>query len=184
MDEYEEVGRIECKRPTWERFAAAHGGRFWITETIDGIWELFHLTIPFMETEIVFVETDNHPLKLSSTLDPTDGFLFTIWPQDFVDGVMHFFGAQDVVIGDVEFDKAFVVKANDERRVKRLLESQEIKSFLLAGRYPFFGTESSEEGTRLRMTVNRTTETEAELESLLSFFCAAILRLRESGTTP
>jgi hypothetical protein len=184
LDEYEEVGRIECKRPTWERFAAAHGGRFWITETIDGIWELFHLTIPFMETEIVFVETDNHPLKLSSTLDPTDGFLFTIWPQDFVDGVMHFFGAQDVVIGDVEFDKAFVVKANDERRVKRLLESQEIKSFLLGGSYPSIGAEVFEGKTYLRMTVNRTTETEAELESLLSFFCAVVQRMTERRAQP
>ena len=172
------------KKELWKGFSAAHGGDFKFKTTIDFAYTVFQLSVPFDDSEITFVESDTHPLKVSSILDPGDGFRFAIWPQDFVDAVMHIIGAQDVSIGDEEFDKAFVIKANDERRVKHLLESQEIRSFLLAGRYPFFGIESSEEGAQLRMTVNRTTETSGELDSLFSFFCTAIRRVRESGAAP
>ncbi|MCK9458901.1 MAG: hypothetical protein M0R80_04615 [Proteobacteria bacterium] len=172
------------KRDAWTRFAAAHDGEFGIKTTVDHTYMTFHLAIPFSDSQIVFVETDTRPLKLSFLVPSDDGFRFTIWPQDFADALMHFFGAQDVVIGDEEFDKAFVIKANDERRVKRLLESREIKSFLLAGRDLSIGTETSEGKTYLRMTANRTTETEPELNSLFSFFCTVIQRLHETGATP
>ena len=50
-----------------------------------------------------------------------EGFRFTIYRESLFSGLGKLFGMQDIEVGDPEFDRAFIVKGNDESRVIHLL---------------------------------------------------------------
>ncbi len=55
-----------------------------------------------------------------SPLNTNNDFRFALHKEDFLDEVGKFFGMQDVVIGDTEFDRNVVVKSNNEAKVKEV----------------------------------------------------------------
>ncbi|HYD92616.1 MAG TPA: hypothetical protein VEA37_14160 [Flavobacterium sp.] len=55
------------------------------------------------------------------------GFTFELARKNVFSTITTFFGAQDVEVGDAEFDKAFVIKANDPASVKKLYSSWEVR---------------------------------------------------------
>jgi len=57
----------------------------------------------------------------------SDNFRFDLYRQKFFSTVAKIFGAQDVVIGSPEFDKKYIIKANDAFTVKALLGSGAIQ---------------------------------------------------------
>ena len=59
-----------------------------------------------------------------------DGFRFELRPQTFLDSLTRLVGVQDVRIGDHELDRAFVVRASDENKIRRLLASDTLRRFL------------------------------------------------------
>jgi hypothetical protein len=59
-----------------------------------------------------------------------DGFRFKIYRSGFFTGLGKLFGMQDIEIGYHDFDEAFVVKSNDEGRVKTLLRSERLRGLL------------------------------------------------------
>lgn len=56
-----------------------------------------------------------------------DDFRFQIKESDWSSEIACFLGAQDIEVGDTEFDDRFVLRANDEAEMKRLLKSSEIR---------------------------------------------------------
>ena len=58
------------------------------------------------------------------------GFKFVIYQQHFVDELGKFFGMQDIVIGYPEFDEKFIIKTNDEARVKNIFADMEMRKVL------------------------------------------------------
>lgn len=60
-----------------------------------------------------------------------DQFRFAIHEEGFFDDLGKFFGMQDVEIGYPEFDKAFIIKTNDESRVRTIFTDDEARSILL-----------------------------------------------------
>lgn len=63
-----------------------------------------------------------------------DGFRFAVYRPSLVDDLGTRLGWQDVVLGDPQFDRGFVVKATNEQRVRTVLASEMIRAALL--RYP------------------------------------------------
>ncbi|MBZ0186315.1 MAG: hypothetical protein K8F91_08720 [Candidatus Obscuribacterales bacterium] len=61
----------------------------------------------------------------------TGDFKFAIHPEGFVQGFQKLLGMQDIVIGHEDFDKGFIVKGNDEERVKKLFEDAALKRLIL-----------------------------------------------------
>ena len=59
-----------------------------------------------------------------------DGFRFTITRAGVFSPVARVLGFQDVEIGDAAFDRAFVVKTNDEPRVRTLLGDPDLRAKL------------------------------------------------------
>lgn len=57
---------------------------------------------------------------LRTQLTTTDTFKFAVHHQGFIDEIGKFFGMQDVVIGYPDFDKALIIKTNDEAKVKTI----------------------------------------------------------------
>lgn len=61
-----------------------------------------------------------------------DNFKLAIHKEGFLDSAGKLFGMQDVVLGYPDFDKRFIVKTNDEAKVKTLFSDEEVRATLLS----------------------------------------------------
>lgn len=58
------------------------------------------------------------------------GFRFKIYKEGFFSGIGKALGGQDIEVGDPDFDGAFVIKGNDEERVRQLFQNSRIRALL------------------------------------------------------
>src|SRR6266550_6909818 len=58
------------------------------------------------------------------------GFRFTVYRKGMFSGIAKMLGMQDIEIGDESFDRDFIVKSDDEMRVRELLASQRIRELI------------------------------------------------------
>lgn len=65
------------------------------------------------------------PINLKSN------FKFEIYSEGFIRKIEKIFGAQDIEIGNLQFDKSFSIKSNNELKVKSLLRNTTIQNLLL-----------------------------------------------------
>ena len=59
-----------------------------------------------------------------------DGFRFKIFREHFFSSIGKFFGMQDIQIGDPFFDDSFIIKANDQYKIQRLLGDDDLKTLI------------------------------------------------------
>lgn len=59
-----------------------------------------------------------------------DGFRFSIYRSGIFSELGELIGFHDIEIGDNDFDKAFILKSKDEKRVKELLEESKIRELI------------------------------------------------------
>jgi hypothetical protein len=91
--------------------------------------------------DCITIHIDFHPDGRENNLQPTTSFIshlpaetnfrFRIQKQNLKHEIGKLFGMQDVIIGDPEFDKKFLIESNDVDKVKEVLSQPEIKSELL-----------------------------------------------------
>lgn len=118
----------------WKSFAEAIHGEF-----IEGqYWHSDKVILPFKNISIIF---DNYTYyttsggnsytqiytRVNAPFFSNDNFIFEVHKSNFFSGVAKVFGAQDVKIGVHDFDKAYIIKANDEFKIKSLLIEKEIR---------------------------------------------------------
>lgn len=60
----------------------------------------------------------------------TDNFRFEIYEKSIFSSIAKVFGLQDIKIGYEEFDKKFIVKSNDELKIKSLLWNSNVRSLI------------------------------------------------------
>jgi len=63
---------------------------------------------------------------------PKEHFQFQISRENVFSGIAKAFGAQDIETGDGEFDKAYIVKSDDDWQVRRLLDDEALRAQLMA----------------------------------------------------
>ncbi len=68
--------------------------------------------------------------RLTAPLQTLSDFRFAIHEENFLDEAGKFFGMQDVVIGYPEFDEKFIIKTNNEAKVKALFSDSNIREVL------------------------------------------------------
>jgi hypothetical protein len=73
------------------------------------------------------------------------GFKFTVYRKSIFSGLAKWLGMQDIEIGDPPFDDDFIIKSNDESRVRELLAKPRIKE-LIAGQKDIQFTVKDDEG--------------------------------------
>jgi hypothetical protein len=61
-----------------------------------------------------------------------EGFRFTIYRKGFFSDLGKLLGMQDIEVGDPEFDEAFIIKGNDEERVRDLFVNPKIRQLIQA----------------------------------------------------
>ncbi|MBL7996302.1 DUF3137 domain-containing protein [bacterium] len=75
-------------------------------------------------------------------VDNPDGFQFNIYEQGFFSTLLTKFGMQDILTGDEAFDREFIVKSNNEEKVRAMLSPPVAAKFMeFAARYTAFGVE-------------------------------------------
>lgn len=68
--------------------------------------------------------------RLTAPFENPDAIHFSIGRQHLFSGVARWLGFQDIVIGDPDFDAAFVIKGDREEQVKAFFSNGRIKSIL------------------------------------------------------
>jgi len=61
-----------------------------------------------------------------------EGFRFTIYRKNLFSDLGKFLGMQDIEVGDPEFDEAFIIKGNDESKVRDLFANSKIRQMIQA----------------------------------------------------
>ncbi|GAB4368969.1 MAG: hypothetical protein Kow0062_02510 [Acidobacteriota bacterium] len=108
-------------------------------DVIDGQWDGRPLRVqspPFTVTLDVHTEMAGRGsavvTRFRAAYVNLDGFRFAVVRRSLMLDLASLFGSQDITIGDPEFDRAFVIRANSEREVRRLFDDEELRRRMLA----------------------------------------------------
>jgi hypothetical protein len=120
-----------------------------------------------------------------------DGFRFTIYRRGFFSEVAKFFGMQDLEIGDEAFDHDFILKANDETKIRELLSRPHLRGLLQSQKEVlltvkdnegWFGPNFPEDADELRFTVIGVIKDLPRLVSLFELFAVTLDELCRIGS--
>lgn len=73
-----------------------------------------------------------------------DGFRFTVYQKGIFSEIAKWFGMQDVGVGYPEFDQAYVIKSNDEQKLRRLFSNENIRRLISAQPNVYFSVKDDE----------------------------------------
>src|SRR5262245_4131951 len=117
----------------WKRLCAeagyefVHGG-FWKGDLVRarvGEWTVT------LDTYVVGDGNTSHAYtRLRAPYVNPDGFRFSVYRKSVFTGLGKLFGMQDVEVGYPEFDEAFVIRGDSERRLRRLFENGKLRELL------------------------------------------------------
>lgn len=74
---------------------------------------------------------DTEYIRCQVEVISTDNLKFRLTPQGLLEDIGKWFGAQDIVIRDRDFDNKFMIKGSDDYKIQQFLSSVQIKNFLL-----------------------------------------------------
>jgi hypothetical protein len=115
-----------------------------------------------------------------------DGFRFTIYRKGFFSNLGELLGIQDIDVGDPEFDEVFIIKGNDESKVRELFASPEIRRMIEAqpkirldvkDSEGWFGPRFPENVDELRFQVVGVIKDKVRLKGLFDLFAAVLDQL-------
>jgi hypothetical protein len=120
-----------------------------------------------------------------------DGFRFTVYRRSLFSGIAKFFGMQDVEVGEESFDREFIVKSNDESKVRALCLNPRLRE--LIARQPdihftvkddegWFGPSFPEGVDELYFSVAGVIKDVERLELLYELFAATLDELCRIGS--
>lgn len=123
------------KEEIWRQFAAQTGsnyvaGGFWKGDRIEaahGSWTIVldTYTVSTGKTNVTYT-------RMRAPYSTPDGFHFTVYCQGIFSEIGKWFGMQDVTVGYEDFDRDFVIKGNDEEKLRQLFSNQRIRDLIAA----------------------------------------------------
>jgi len=121
------------KAEIWSQLAAQTGGQF----TDGGFFGKSRLDLrvdPWLLTlDTYTVSTGKSSTTYTRLRAPyvnADGFRFTVYRSGLFTPLGHVLGMQDIEIGDPDFDQTFVLKANNEPKVRQFFADDTLKALL------------------------------------------------------
>jgi len=120
--------------PVWQQFAKENSGTYSpiSDDRVEFPYKDFTITFDaYIHYTVVGGSSYEHEYTrgLVEFISP-DSFKLLITQQGFIDNVGKLFGAQDIQIGDKQFDKKFIVKSNDEGKALLTLSNNSITKAL------------------------------------------------------
>ncbi|MEO8077140.1 MAG: DUF3137 domain-containing protein [Acidobacteriota bacterium] len=126
-----------------ETDAAYVDGGFWKRDKVQarhGEWTVTLDTYAVSTGKVVIVYT-----RLRAPYVNSDGFRFTIYRRGLFSDIAKKLGMQDVEIGDEQFDRDFIIKGNDDGKLRSLFSSPTLRE-LIAGQPEILLTVKDHEG--------------------------------------
>jgi hypothetical protein len=115
-----------------------------------------------------------------------DGIRLAVYRKGFFSGLGRLVGLHDIEVGDPEFDEVFVIKGNDEAKVRDLFSDPEVRRLVQAqpqirleanGSEGWFGTRSPEGVDLLHFEAAGVIKDIDRLKALFDLFAAVLDRL-------
>lgn len=121
------------KNEIWQQFCAETGGTytadsFWTTgkaEAMHGQW-----TVTLDTYAVSNGKSSTTYTRMRAPYVNPDGFMFAVYRKGIFSDLGKWMGMQDVTVGHPEFDEAFVIKGNDEQKLRRLFSNAKIRELL------------------------------------------------------
>ena len=120
-----------------------------------------------------------------------EGFRFTIYRKGFFSDLGKLLGMQDLEVGDSDFDEAFIIKGNDESKVRALFANPKIRQTIQAqpqirlavkDSEGWFGPKFPEDVDELHFQVAGVIKDVERLKSLFDLFAAVLDQLCRIGS--
>ncbi len=123
------------KEEIWRQFCAQTGARFvdggfWLPDKVEARHE--HWTVTLDTHTVSTGKTSLTFTRIRAPYLNPDGFTFDIYRQGLFSALGKWFGMQDVSVGYPEFDEAFIIKGNDEAKLRRLFANPKIRRLISA----------------------------------------------------
>jgi len=137
------------KEEIWQQFCAATGsqyvaGGFWKGDKVEATHGQWTVTL-----DTYTVSTGKSSITYTRMRAPyvnPDGFTFSIYRKGVFSELGKFLGMQDVTVGYFEFDEAFIIKGNDEPKLRKLFANQKIRELISAQPDIHFSVTDVEQG--------------------------------------
>jgi hypothetical protein len=120
-----------------------------------------------------------------------EGFRFTIYRKGLFSELGKLLGLQDIEVGDFEFDEAFIIKGNDEDRVRALFTEPKIRQMIqdqpqirleVKDSEGWFGPRFPEDVDELHFQVVGVIKDVERLKALFDLFAAMLDQLCRIGS--
>jgi hypothetical protein len=121
------------KDEIWQQFCTQIGaqfvaGGFWSGSKVEATHGQWTVTLD-THTVSAGKSSTTYTRIRAPYLNP-DGFTFTIYQKSIFTALGKWMGMQDVTVGYPEFDETFVIKGNDEQKLRRLFSNKQIRDLI------------------------------------------------------
>ncbi|MGO8766323.1 MAG: DUF3137 domain-containing protein [Limisphaerales bacterium] len=121
------------KDEIWQQFAAAVGGRFaeggfWNGSKVEATHGQWTVTL-----DTYTVSTGKSSATYTRMRAPyvnPDGFQFKIYRENIFSNIGKLFGLQDVTVGYQPFDDEFIIKGNNEGKLRKLFADEKLRGMI------------------------------------------------------
>jgi hypothetical protein len=122
------------RQEIWQQFATAVGGNFteggfWSgSDRVDAAHGQWMVTLDWY-----VVSTGKSTIAYTRMRAPyvnPDGFRFTLYRKGIFSDLGKWMGMQDVSVGDAQFDEDFIIKGNDEAKIRRLFSDAKLRDLI------------------------------------------------------
>ena len=135
------------KKEIWKQLSERVDGQFvdggfWKGDKViaeHGGWALTLDTFAVSTGKVTIVYT-----RMRAPFVNPSGFRFEVYRKSAFSGIAKFFGMQDVEIGDSPFDEGFIVKSEDESRIRELLSNARIREIIASQKDVNFAVKDDE----------------------------------------
>lgn len=135
------------RKEIWQQFCAQTGstyvpGGFLKTDKVEathGPWTVTLDTFVVSSGKSAVVFT-----RMRAPYVNPDGFRFTVYRKGIFTDIGKWFGMQDVTVGYDDFDRDFVIKGNDEQKLRQLFSNRQIRDLISAQPNVHFSVEDDE----------------------------------------
>lgn len=125
------------KEEIWRQLCAEIGtdyvdGGFWKGSKVQGHHGEWTITLDTYATHHNNGKSSHtrHHTRMRAPFVNREGFHFTIYRKGFFSDIGKWFGMQDVEVGHPQFDEDFIIKGNDEQRLRQLFDNPKVRELI------------------------------------------------------
>jgi hypothetical protein len=177
------------KDEIWQRLCAEIGaefvpGGFWRGNKVQARVRDWTVTLDLYTVSTG--QTHHHYTRIRAPFVNADGFHFQIYRAGVFSEVGKRLGMQDIEVGFPDFDAAFIIKGNDETRLRQLFSYEKIRALLLAqpdvhfevvDDEGWFGAQFPDGVDELRFQVSGVLKDVVQLKQLFELFAVTLDQL-------